>query len=139
MQKNLKREAAKVTREQAAAARKEESERKKAATKLTKKVVHMSSKLSAPLAECLHRAEGVLEKAEEAGIETGDFKTQMDVILDMKRKTTAALQFYSKNPAAELGALPYESEKDVQKLMKELAKKGQELKTLATKASKGKK
>lgn len=139
VQRNLKLEAAKASREQAAATRKEEAERKRAANKLTKKVVSLSSQLSAPLAESLHRAEGVLQKAEEAGIDTGDLKAQMDVLLDMKRRTAAALQFYSKNPAAELGALPFDSAKDVQKLMKDLGKKGQELKSLATKADKGKK
>ena len=81
----------------------------------------------------------MLQKAEEAGIDTGDFKAQMDVLQDMKRRTAGALQFYSKNPAAELAALPFESEKDVQKLMKELRKKGQELKSATTKANKGKK
>ena len=49
-----------------------------------------------------------------------------------KTAVTKALNFYSKNPAAELDALPFADDKEANAKIKELRKAGQELKkTLA--------
>ncbi|CAK9062776.1 unnamed protein product [Durusdinium trenchii] len=134
LQAKLKREAAKVTKLAAAEERRKEAQRKKDAKALTKKVVAMSSKLSAPLAAAVHKANEVVAKAESAGVgdapETQASKSQLQIVDDYKKKTASSLAYYSKNPTCELSALPFDNEKTCQQAMKDLAKAGSDLKAM---------
>jgi hypothetical protein len=132
LEAKLKKEASKSDKEAAIKKKKEEAEQKRKAKSVTKKVIQLSSKLSAPLAAALHKAMDVWNKAEAAGVGDNDavqgFKKKMDQIEGYKKQTAAALSFYSKNPSCELQALPFDNDKGVFQLMRELAKDGQELK-----------
>lgn len=94
----------------------------------------MSSKLSAPLAAAVHKANEVVAKAESAGVgdapETQAFKSQLQIVDDYKKKTASSLAYYSKNPTCELSALPFDNEKTCQQAMKDLAKAGSDLKAM---------
>lgn len=131
--KKLKSEASKLEKERKKQEKKEEAERKKFARATTKKVVAMSSKLSAPLASALHKAGEVLAKAQAAGVENDSevvaFAAAMKTLDHFKKKTAEALSFYSKNAACELAPLPFETAAEVQQQMRDLSKKGQELKS----------
>ena len=133
LQAKLKREANKLSKEEAKKARKEEAEQKKAAKATTRKVVQLSSKLSVPLTQAVQKAQEILQKADQLGLkdheEVKNFKACVDIIEDWKKKCSNAIAFYSKNPTGELAALPFTSDKDVFNSLKDLTKKGNELKT----------
>ena len=139
----LKREAAQLSKEQARADKKAESERKKAAKQQTKKVVTLSSKLSAPLATCLHKMNEVLDKAYKFGVENDpkvlDLKSKTATLEDWKKQTVAALAFYAKNPTCELGNLPFETDKEAFTYMKDLTKLSQDVSKLVITPAKSKK
>ena len=139
----LKREAAQVSKDQARADKRAESERKKAAKQQTKNVVSLSSKLSAPLATCLHKMNEVLDKAFKFGVESDpkvqELKDKTAIVEDWKKNTVAALAFYSKNPTCELGTLPFETDKEVFTYMKDLMKLSQEVTKLVITPAKSKK
>lgn len=142
LEAKLKREASKHDKATQKEKKKEESARKREAKAVTKKVVSMSSKLSAPLAAALHKACEVYNKAEAAGLSEHEdvvaFGLKMQTVENYKKKTAEALSFYSKNPACELAALPFDTEKQVTTLMKDLAKDGMELKKKVIGPAKGK-
>ena len=131
MEAKLKREALQVSKDKAKSDKKAEAERKKHAKAQTKKVVSLSSRLSAPLATCLHKMNEVLDKAQKVGVENDpmvqDFKNKLIIVEDWKKKTAAALAFYSKNPACELALLPFQTDKEVFTYMKDLTKYSQDL------------
>ena len=136
LKKKMKKEAKDIAKEAAKNNKKAEAERKKAAKSLTKKVITMSSKLVSPLATALHKAAGVYQKAVTANAqemdEVKEFQKKMEVMETYKSAVTKALNFYSKNPAAELDALPFGDEKEAQSKIKELGKAGQDLKKTLT-------
>ena len=127
----MKRDAQKLQTEQAKAARKQESERKKEAKAITKKVITLSSKLAAPLASALHKAREVMSKAVNGGVDCeeafNDFKNDIETLEDWKKKTANAVATYSKNPASELTALPFENEKEANNFMKSVQREGNRL------------
>ncbi|CAL1147244.1 unnamed protein product [Cladocopium goreaui] len=143
LEAKMKREADKITKEEKAASQKEESHRKRLLKAVTKKTVSLSSKLSIPLAEALHKASDVMQKAIAEGLEEHDhvksFKDEMKVIEEYKVKCTQALAFYSKNPNCELSSLPFDNEKQVTTMLKDLAKKGSDIKKNISQARKNKK
>jgi hypothetical protein len=143
LEAKMKREADKITKEEKAASRKEESHRKRLLKAVTKKTVSLSSKLSIPLAEALHKASDVMQKAIAEGLEEHDdvksFKDEMKVIEEYKVKCTQALAFYSKNPNCELSSLPFDNEKQVTTMLKDFAKKGSDIKKNISQARKNKK
>jgi hypothetical protein len=132
IQKKLKSESSKLAKQAAKDNKKAEADRKKAAKALTKKVIATASKMVSPLATALHKAADVYQKVVAANAEefgpAKEFKTKMDEIEIYKSAVTKALNFYSKNPAAELDALPFTDEKAAQTKIKELGKAGQDLK-----------
>ena len=134
LQAKLKREANKLQKEEQKKAKKEEAARKREAQANTKKVVQLSSKLSVPLTQAVHKAHEILQKADALGLkeieEVKEFQACVEVIEDWKKKCSSALNFYAKNPNCELAALPFAKDKDVFTSLKELAKKGTELKTM---------
>ena len=133
IQAKIKREAKEREKELAKEERKQEATRKKEAKALTRKVVSLSSKLNVPLAQAVHKAGEILQKAEFLGLNDNtavvEFKAKVDIVEDWKKKAAHALAFYSKNPNAELAALPFSNDKEVTSSLKELTKIGNELKT----------
>lgn len=132
IEKKLKSEASKAEKDAKRDAKKEEAERKKKSKAVTKKVISMSSRLSVPLATALHKAGEVVTKAEAAGFgddeDLNRFKEKMSKVEKYKNQTASALHFYSKNPACELKPLDFDSEKEVNDLLKDLNKCGQDIK-----------
>ena len=95
------------------------------------------------MAACLHKMNEVLEKAFKVGAENdpkvAEFKGKILIVEDWKKKTAAALAFYSKNPACELAALPFETDKEVFTYMKDLTKLSQYLSKQVINPAKSKK
>ena len=143
LEEKVKRDAKKITKDEKAAQRKEEASRKKQAKAVTKKTISLSSKLSAPLVAALHKASDVMSKAAAAGVEDHEdvvaYKGVMKTLEEYKVKCNQALTFYSKNPNCELSSLPFENEKEVTTVVKELHKKGMDIKKNVIQPTKGKK
>ena len=124
LQAKLKREANKLQKEEQKKAKKEEAARKREAQATTKKVVQLSSKLSSklsvPLTPAVHKAHGILQKADSLGLKDADpvkeFQDCVEVIEEWKKKCASALNFYAKNPKCELAALPFATDKNVSTL-----------------------
>ena len=132
LNQKLKKEASKAAKQAEKEAKKEEAARKKAAASITKKVIHMATKLSAPVVSCVHKSALILEKldadghdADEGVVALKEKVTKLDLF---RQKCTSALTFYSKNACCELQPLPMETEKEVTDLIKEINKDGTDLK-----------
>ena len=143
LEQKLKREASKLNKEEKAALKKEEASGKKQAKAATKKTVGLSSRLSAPLAAALHKANDIISKAAAAGVEDHEdlvtYKGVVGTLEEYKEKCNKALTFYSKNPDCELSALPFDNEKHVTNMIKDLHKKGMDIKKNVIQPTKSKK
>ena len=130
----LKREANKAAKLAEKEAKKEEAARKKAAAGVTRKVIQMSTKLSAPVVTCVHKTSQVLSKLESDGHgpdedeDVAALHEKLSKLDDFRQKCAAALTFYSKNASCELQPLPMENEKEVNDLIKQLNKECADLK-----------
>ena len=84
-----------------------------------------------------------MQKALAAGLEEHEdlvvFAEDMKKIEEYKVKCVQALAFYSKNPNCELSSLPFDNEKQVTTKLKDLAKKGNDIKKIISQERKNKK
>ena len=110
----MKKEAAKVARDEAAATRKAEAERKKVAKQTTKKTLQISTKLCQPLTNAFTTAYDAFTKAQVAGLEANtdviDLKQEVDKVEKWRKACSSALGYYTKNAKAELDALEFTME-----------------------------
>ena len=132
LEAKLKKEAKAQSKKAEKEAKKEEAARKKEVQANTRKVIQMSTKLSAPVMTCCHKATAILSKLQDDGHgdnpKVKEFQKQIGVLEEFRAKCTAALTFYSKNAECELRPLPISTEKEVTTLIKDVNKSGAELK-----------
>ena len=111
----MKREAAKIQKQEQQEKKREEAARKKAAQTTTKKTLQLATKITGPLTNAWTAGADVLSKAAplEDELPEGELPTLMKSVDDIdkwRKECSSALSAYTKNPKCDLEALSFDFE-----------------------------